>query len=90
MKKNFIIAFIFLILVHTFIPGERAQTMNVHLLKHLPQCAKMYGPLFGFSCFGFESMNSYLKSMVHGTRHINKQVEVYIQFLKMDKLYNQL
>ncbi|XP_033759633.1 uncharacterized protein LOC117341882 [Pecten maximus] len=53
-------------------PGS--QIMNVHLLRHLASTVKQFGPLYGFSCYGFESMNSYLKSMVHGTGHVNSQV----------------
>ena len=56
--------------------GDFQQTMNVHMLRHVPKFVRMYGPLFNSSCFGFESMNSYLKSMVHGTRHVNSQVNI--------------
>ena len=49
------------------------QTMNLHLLRHLPNFVENHGPLFN-SCFGFESMNNVLKRMIHGTRFINNQV----------------
>lgn len=63
------------------LPGIEKQTMNLHLLRHLPQCVKSYGPLFHFSCFGFESMNSHLKSMFHGTRHVNNQVGIFTLYI---------
>eukprot|EP00058_Branchiostoma_floridae_P019285 XP_002604775.1 hypothetical protein BRAFLDRAFT_70625 [Branchiostoma floridae] len=54
--------------------GEEAQTMNVHLLRHMAYHVKLYGPLFGYSCFGFEHMNGQIKRMVHGTRFVVDQI----------------
>ncbi|KAL5016753.1 hypothetical protein ScPMuIL_006342 [Solemya velum] len=68
--------------VFPIIYGVQKQTMNLHLLRHLPECVMLYGPLFHFSCFGFESMNSHLKSMFHGSRHINSQITFAVAMTK--------
>ena len=60
--------------MNLIISDPKKQTMNVHLLRHMPQFVRLHGPLFQYSCFGFESMNNHLKNMVHGTRYINDQV----------------
>ncbi|XP_069126751.1 uncharacterized protein [Argopecten irradians] len=62
--------------------GVTSQTMNIHLLKHLANFTRLHGPLFCFSCFGFESMNSYLMKMVHESRYINNQVSFAIAMSK--------
>ena len=48
--------------------------MNVHLLKHIPNCVRDWGPLWAYSCFSFESMNGHLKRYFHGTRCMNVQI----------------
>ncbi|XP_021339849.1 uncharacterized protein LOC110441075, partial [Mizuhopecten yessoensis] len=60
--------------LYPLIYGRESQTMNVHLLKHLVFYVRQFGPLYTFSCFGFESMNCFIKNMVHGTRHVNNQI----------------
>ena len=54
--------------------GDAGCTMNVHLLKHIPDCVRNWGPLTGYSCFPFESFNGHLKKHFHGTRAMNVQV----------------
>ena len=54
--------------------GVKPTTMNVHLLMHLPDCVKSWGPLWAYSCFHFENLNGYLKFLFHGTRDMTKQV----------------
>jgi len=54
--------------------GKRYMTANVHLLLHLTQCVRELGPLWAYSCFHFESQNGILKSLVHGTQHVEKQI----------------
>ena len=48
--------------------------MNVHMLKHLPECVLHWGPLWVYSCFKFESANGHLKVHYHGTKAMNTQV----------------
>ena len=54
--------------------GVKATSMNVHLLQHLPECVRLWGPLWSYSCFHFENLNGYIKSLFHGTRDMTKQV----------------
>ena len=58
--------------------GEEYMTMNVHLLLHLLDTVKRLGPLWGHSCFPFESLNGYLLTLFHGTTHVDKQVKYEI------------
>ena len=57
--------------------GVKYTTMNIHLLQHLPECVKRWGPLWSYTCFHFETMNGYLKFLFHGTKDMSKQVHVY-------------
>ena len=41
-------------------------TMNVNSLIHLTQTVRNWGPLWAYSCFGFESMNGHLKKRILG------------------------
>lgn len=54
--------------------GVKATSMNVHMLWHLPKCVKMWGPMWAYSCFHFESLNGYLKCFFHVTKDMSKQV----------------
>ena len=48
--------------------------MNIHLLSHLVDCVKCWGPLWAYSCFVYETMNGHLKKLFHGTKNMSKQV----------------
>ena len=52
-------------------------TMNAHQLRHYVYFVRRFGPLWVYSCFGFETMNGCLTNMIHGTRHIAEQVYYY-------------
>ena len=54
--------------------SERYMTANLHLLLHLPDTVKLLGPLWVYSCFQFEGQNGLLKSMINGTRQVDKQI----------------
>ena len=49
-------------------------TMNLHSLIHLSQFVRLWGPLWCYSCFGFESMNGHLRKSCHGTRLVLTQL----------------
>lgn len=55
-------------------------TMNVHSLIHLAQHVRNFGPLWSYSCFGFESMNGHLKKHCHGTRNVLPQLVRNLRF----------
>lgn len=61
--------------LHLYI-GSAMQTMNVHLLRHLVFNVRNWGPLWSYSCFGFESVNGELKKLFHGTRDMSQQVSL--------------
>ena len=54
--------------------GEKRTTMNVHLLSHLADCVRRWGPVWAYSCFVYETMNGHLKKLFHGTKNMSKQV----------------
>ena len=56
--------------------GEKMCTMNVHILAHLTDCVRCWGPLWAYSCFPFETRNGDIKKMFHGSRDMTKQVQV--------------
>ena len=64
------------IVVFIHLAGRRFCTMNVHMLSHLAQCVRNWGPLWAYSCFPFEGMNGHIKGFFHGTREMNKQVNL--------------
>lgn len=47
---------------------------NAHLLLHLVDTAKNWGPLWGYSLYPFEAMNGSLRKFVQGTRYANIQI----------------
>ena len=61
-----------------FFLGFCADTMNVHQLRHLVFHVQNWGPLWAFSCFGFESLNGDVKKLFHGTRNMSQQVCIII------------
>ena len=66
-----------LISFHELIPQlypETLLTANFHMLVHLSDCVKDWGPLWGYSTFGFENLNGYLRQYAHGTGNILPQL----------------
>lgn len=57
--------------------GKRACTINIHnACKHLTSSVRLAGPLWAFSCFGFEGWNGVMTKLIHGTHHVATQVIV--------------
>ncbi|GBN46943.1 hypothetical protein AVEN_90643-1 [Araneus ventricosus] len=54
--------------------GIQEQTYNIHLLLHLPQAIKSWGPLWAHSCFIYEGALGQLKQFHHGTRGEASQI----------------
>lgn len=55
-------------------------TINVHSVIHLIDCVRNFGPLWSFSCFGFESGNGHFKKHCHGTRNVLPQLVTNYRF----------
>ena len=49
-------------------------TINMHLLLHLADQARKWGPLWGFSAFPFEHKNGYIMSHIHSPYRIAGQL----------------
>lgn len=49
-------------------------TMSIQILQHLASYAARQGPIWAYSCFAFEHMNVFMKSLVHGTQHAKEQI----------------
>lgn len=49
-------------------------TINFHMLLHLPDQVRKFGPLWTTSCMAMEDLNGQFKRMVHGTVHVAKQI----------------
>lgn len=59
--------------------GEGGCGLNVHNVgAHLVFYVRLWGPLFAWSCFGFEDWNAVLLQAVHGTGDVTKQVLCHI------------
>jgi hypothetical protein len=56
--------------------------MNVHNILHLPAMVKKWGPLWGWSCFPFESYNGDIIACVHGKGNVCKDVFWHLQAQK--------
>ncbi|XP_076844425.1 uncharacterized protein LOC143489348 [Brachyhypopomus gauderio] len=54
--------------------GTKNVTFNVHLLMHLTQSVRNWGPLWATSTFSFESFNGVLLKFFNGTTHVPLQI----------------
>lgn len=54
--------------------GAAHCTMNVHLVKHIVQCTRNFGPIWNFSAFVFESYNGVLLNFVSGYTDVLHQI----------------
>ena len=62
------------VLLMEILYGPTRCTMNVHLLQHLAYYVSRRGPLWAYSCFAIESMNAFIKPLVHGTHQAMEQI----------------
>lgn len=59
--------------------GSQELSYNIHLLLHLPQAVKSWGPLWAHSCFLYEDSLGQLKQFHHGTRgEANNILSTYV------------
>lgn len=54
--------------------GKPHMTFNAHILVHMVDHIKQWGPPWGFSAFPFESVNGKLVRFVNGTRYAHSQI----------------
>ena len=54
--------------------GENEQSYNIHLLLHMADAVRNWGPLWAQSCFMYEDSLGKLKKLHHGTKGIPQQI----------------
>ena len=64
------------LLIFFLCKGQNFATMIIHMLCHLPDCFRNWGPLWAYSCFPYEGRNGSLKRFFHGSRQMNNQVSM--------------
>ena len=63
---------------HNFCPkGSATATIKVHLLSHVVQCVRLWGPIWCYSCYQFEGMNHEITRLFHGSRNMSLKVTQY-------------
>ncbi len=71
--------------------SERHCTWNVHDLIHIVSHVRLWGPLWGFSMFGYENMNGFVKETFHGTRKILGQLAFHVRLRQsLPSIVNEL
>jgi len=54
--------------------GSKNMTFNIHILLHIPNCVRNWGPLWNYSNYSFENVNGVLLNLFHGTQAVGKQI----------------
>lgn len=74
-----------------YLYGLRHMTCNLHLIRHLPDDVRKFGPIYFLSCYPFENLNGILKGYVHGSRHpelqITSAVSTFLNLAEIEKKY---
>ncbi|XP_064461014.1 uncharacterized protein LOC135370983 [Ornithodoros turicata] len=66
--------------------GKEKMTFNAHILLHMTDSVKNWGPLWNYSAFSFENMNGKLLKSFQGTRFVGQQIcEKYLMSLQLQK-----
>ena len=65
--------------------SEQQCTYNVHLLTHLCQCARDWGPLCTTSAFIFEDASGHLGNLRHDTKAV--QIQMFRNFMKVQLVH---
>lgn len=68
---------------------EKEETFNLHILLHYADAVKISGPLWASSTFLFEAANNDLKTSIHGSKNIPKELcNTYKIYSAIDTLKN--
>lgn len=72
--------------------GEGSCGLNVHNVgAHLVFYVRLWGPLFAWSCFGFEDWNAAILQSVHGTGDVTRQVLCHVNAqLQLKKAFQKM
>lgn len=77
LLENFVVEF-------QILYGEINMVFNIHLLTHLSKCVSMFGPLWNFSLFNYESCNGHLIKLCKGTVAAANQIAC--RFLRLQRI----
>lgn len=66
--------------------GVKKMVYNVHLLLHVVDCVRHFGPLWGFSLFPYENMNGFLKDCIKGPKE--PLLQINNKYLIYNKVHN--
>ncbi|XP_035221603.1 uncharacterized protein LOC118194564, partial [Stegodyphus dumicola] len=70
--------------------GEVNMNFNVYLLLHLSKCVSIWGSLWLYSAFPFESGNGHLVKLIKGTKGILKRIaHKYYIYLNIPAIVNK-
>lgn len=68
--------------------GKKKMVYNIHLLLHLVDSARKYGPLWAYSLFPYENMNGFLKKCIKGPNE--PLLQVNNKYIIMNKVHQGL
>lgn len=54
--------------------GLKYCLINIHQVRHLPDCVRRLGPLWSNFCFEYENLNGLTLKAIHGTTNVDSQV----------------
>lgn len=72
--------------------GAEHMNFNVHLMLHLPNTVKKFGPCWSYSMFSYESKNGFLTKTLSGTSQVVKELArkyIVISEHQKSKNYNE-
>ena len=68
--------------------GVEHMSYNVHLLLHMADSVRDWGPIWCYSAYSFESANGLFLKLFHGTQSVGKQI--VLSFLLMQRIYEMI
>lgn len=66
--------------------GKKKLVYNVHLLLHLVDSVRHFGPAYGFSLFPYENMNGFIKACIKGPKE--PLLQINNKYLIYNKVHN--
>lgn len=54
--------------------GLSHMNFNVHIMIHIPKIVKLFGPLWAYSMFAYESKNGFVTKTISGTNQVLKEL----------------
>lgn len=70
--------------------GRCHMTYNVHILLHLSDSVRNWGPLWCYSAYSFEGCNGFLLKLYHGTQSVPLQIVTSFLLLKQVESFGKV